>query len=108
MEYVRDWTFAGDVVEAAINLIDNNLKGSYVIGSGVGNKISAMVEIIFDYFNLNYESYIEINEDLLRTGDPIIKISNPKKIYNDCGWKHQMSFEDMVVRCIRKNRYITN
>jgi len=63
-DYVRDWSFAGDVINAAFTLIKNNSKGSYVIGSGKGSKILDIVEIVFDSFNLNWENSLEITEDL--------------------------------------------
>ena len=68
VDYVRDWSFAGDVIDAAFTLIKNNAKGSYVIGSGKGSKILDIVEIVFNNFNLNWEDYLEINEHLFTKG----------------------------------------
>ena len=99
-DYVRDWSFAGDVINAAFTLIKNNSKGSYVIGSGKGSKILDIVEIVFDSFNLNWENYLEINEDLLRKGDAKVKVSNPAKIKQDIGWETSMNFDKLIYRCI--------
>jgi GDPmannose 4,6-dehydratase len=99
-DYVRDWSFAGDVINAAFTLIKNNSKGSYVIGSGKGSKILDIVEIVFDSFNLNWENYLEINEDLLRKGDAKVKVSNPAKIKQDIGWETSMNFDELIYRCI--------
>ena len=79
VDYIRDWSFAGDVINAAFTLIENNAKGSYVIGSGKGSKILDIVEIVFNNFNLNWEDCLEINEDLLRKGDAKVKVSNLRK-----------------------------
>ena len=38
----------------------------------------------------------------LRKGDPKIKISDPTKISNEFGWKTELSFEDLIIRCIEK------
>lgn len=99
-DYVRDWSFAGDVINAAFTLIKNNAKGSYVIGSGKGSKILDIVEIVFNSFNLNWEDYLEINEDLLRKGDAKVKVSNPAKIKQDIGWVTSMNFDELILRCI--------
>ena len=44
-----------------------------------------------------------VDNSLLRSGDPEIKISDPSKIFNEFGWKTKLSFEDLIERCI-KNR----
>ena len=100
VDYIRDWSFAGDVINAAFTLIENNAKGSYVIGSGKGSKILDIVEIVFNNFNLNWEDCLEINEDLLRKGDAKVKVSNPAKIKQDIGWETSMDFDELILRCI--------
>lgn len=100
LDYVRDWSFAGDIMKAASTLSFNNAKGPYIIGSGEGNSIKELIRIVFSYFDLDWEKYTRVDEDLLRKGDPIIKISNPYKIFKDFGWKTEMSFEDLIIRCI--------
>ena len=100
VDYVRDWSFAGDIVNGAYTLVENNAKGSYVIGSGIGSKILDIVKIVFNYYNLNWENYLEINEELLRKGDAEVKVSNPSKIESHFGWKTSMDFNELILRCI--------
>ena len=102
LDYVRDWSFAGDIMNAALILSLNNAKGSYIMGSGIGKSIKELVQIVFNYFDLNWEKYTDVDESLLRKGDPKIKISDPTKIFNEFGWKTQLSFEDLIIRCIEK------
>ena len=100
LDYVRDWSFAGDIMEAASILTFNDAKGSYVLGSGVGKSIKDLVQIVFSYFNLDWDKYVVVDNSLLRSGDPKIKISDPSKILNEYGWKTKLSFEDLIERCI--------
>ena len=102
LDYVRDWSFAGDIMNAALILSLNNAKGSYIMGSGIGKSIKELIQIVFNYFDLNWEKYTDVDESLLRKGDPKIKISDPTKIFNEFGWKTQLSFEDLIIRCIEK------
>tara|TARA_B100000902_G_scaffold185571_1_gene177980 strand:+ start:9420 stop:10427 length:1008 start_codon:yes stop_codon:yes gene_type:complete len=102
LEYVRDWSFAGDIMEAADKLVYENAKGTYILGSGSGRSIKDLVQLVFDYFDLDWEKYIRIDKELLRPGDPKIKISNPKKIYDEFGWKANTSFKELIYRCIEK------
>ena len=108
LEYIRDWSFAGDIMDAASLLTFNNAKGSYVLGSGVGKSIKDLVQIVFSYFNLDFDKYIIVDDSLLRSGDPKIKISNPSKIFNDFGWKTQVSFEELIERCIEKKLSVSS
>ncbi len=102
LDYVRDWSFAGDIMNAALLLSFNNAKGPFIMGSGIGRSIKDLIQIVFNYFDLNWEKYTDIDESLLRKGDPKIKISDPTKIFNEFGWKTQVSFEDLIIRCIEK------
>ena len=87
-------------MDAASMLAHGDAKGSYVLGSGIGKSIKDLVQIVFSYFNLDWEKYVVVDNSLLRSGDPKIKISDPSKIYDEFGWKTKVSFEDLIVRCI--------
>jgi GDPmannose 4,6-dehydratase len=101
MDLVRDWSFAGDVADAIINITIDNNPEDYVIGSGIGHSINQMVSQIFSYFDLDYTKYTIIDNSLLRKGDPEVIISNPNKIRTKLGWKNKVSFEELVNRCIK-------
>jgi GDPmannose 4,6-dehydratase len=103
IDYMRDWCFAGDVMDAAIKLSFGNAKGSYIIGSGNGHTIQEILEIVFGSYNLNWKKYVSIDKNLLRKGDPKIKIANPKKIYDEFGWEAETSFFDLIMRCMNKS-----
>ena len=47
LEYVRNWSFAGDIMEAANKLVNENAKGSYILGSGVWKKYKGFGSISF-------------------------------------------------------------
>ncbi len=100
LDYVRDWSFAGDISKAIYAITNKGSSNTYVIGSGKGNSIKTVIEIIFDYFNLNLDKYIDIDENLIRKGDPVSIVSNPKKLNNELGWNNTISFEDLIKICI--------
>ena len=103
IDYMRDWSFAGDVMDAVVKLSYGNAQGSYIIGSGVGHTIQEILEIVFGYYDLNWKKYVSIDKNLLREGDPKVKIANPKKIFSEFGWKAETSFSDLIIRCIEKS-----
>ena len=100
LDYKRDWTYAKEVMDACYFLVNEGSRGSFVIGSGKSSSIKDMVQIVFNHFDLDWKEYVSINSNLLRKGDPITKVSNPRKINKELGWKTNINFEDMVKLCI--------
>ena len=101
LDYVRDWSFAGDISKAIHSITNNGCSDSYVIGSGEGHSIKKLVEIVFSNFGLDFNKYIEIDETLIRKGDPKSIISNPRKIRDELGWSNNVYFEDLVQICLK-------
>ncbi len=100
LDYIRDWSFAGDVAEAIYKITNFGNESNYVIGSGNGHTIAKMIEILFSQLELNYEEYIKIDKSLIRKGDPIRIVSNPSRLINELSWKPKLSFEELVERCL--------
>lgn len=97
---VRDWSFAGDIVHGIKLISQGDFNTDFVIGSGKGNTIGDLVNIVFDDFKLNVEDNVVINKNLLRKGDPHSIISDPSKINKKTGWAAETSFENLILRCI--------
>ena len=55
-----------------------------------------MVKYIFNYLDLNFEKYLEIDISLLRRDDPGTIICDNKKLIDDLNWKPQVSLEKML------------
>ncbi|MDC3103235.1 GDP-mannose 4,6-dehydratase [Acidimicrobiaceae bacterium] len=102
LDLVRDWSFAGDVADAMIKISENGKHYSYVIGSGSGRTIESVVKIIFQYFNLNYKDYVDVDMNLNRKNNPKIIVSDPSQIKNELGWEATMMLEDLIIRCIER------
>lgn len=101
LEYIRDWTYASDTVNAVYEVTTKGESFDYVIGSGKGNSIKDMVSYIFEYFDLDWNNYIEINQDLLREGDPLRIVSDPSKLKNEFNWETKTTFHQMLDICIK-------
>ena len=102
LNQVRDWTFAGDVTDAIYKITNLGSSDSYVIGAGRSNEIKDIVKIVFAYFNLDWEEFVEEDNKLLRDGSLKKVIANPQKITKELGWEAKLSFEDLILRCIEK------
>tara|TARA_Y100000389_G_scaffold205107_1_gene263270 strand:- start:12646 stop:13620 length:975 start_codon:yes stop_codon:yes gene_type:complete len=103
VDLIRDWGFAGDVVNAMVKINESAFSDNYVIGTGNGHSIKNMVEIVFDYFKLDLNNHIRIDSSLMRKDEPISIVADPSKINQKLGWKSKTSFEDTIIRCLDYN-----
>jgi len=101
LETVRDWSFAGDVASAIYLINNSDYLENFVIGSGRGVTIEYVVETIFDYYDLQYNTFVKVNKSLLREGDPLRIISDPKSLINKLGWNPQYNIDDLIERLIK-------
>jgi GDPmannose 4,6-dehydratase len=102
LDLVRDWSFAGDIVDAMIKISDNGKFNSYVIGSGQGASISYVIKLVFEYFNLDFNEFIKVDKNLNRKNNNKKIISNPTRIKNELNWQTTLSLDELIVRCIEK------
>jgi GDPmannose 4,6-dehydratase len=100
IEYIRDWSFAGDVVNAAYLINTKGTQPSYVIGSGVGTSIEFILNYIFSNLGLKWEEHTNVNPSLLRKGDSKIIISDPKKLKKEFNWEPSYDISNLLDRCI--------
>tara|TARA_B100002019_G_C21274805_1_gene604746 strand:- start:12052 stop:13023 length:972 start_codon:yes stop_codon:yes gene_type:complete len=100
LEYERDWSFAGDIVDATYLIINNAKLPAYVIGSGTSKKIKDLIQLTFDYFELDWEKYVEVDESLLRINDPVSITSDPTLLKSELKWNPKFTFEDLIKSCI--------
>ena len=96
LNYCRDWSYAEDIVEGMFALTSEGSEFDYILGSGVGTKIQTVVENVFNYFDLDYKKYIEIDKKILRRNDPETIISDPSKIYKEIGWKTKNNLDSFL------------
>ena len=94
----KEFSFAGDIVEAIWLLVNQNEIHEAVIGSGKAYSIREWAAYCFKKINLNYEDYIVAQNGFITEYDKLV--SNPKVIM-DMGWKPKFSFyqlADMMVK----------
>ena len=100
LNYVRDWTYAEDTVNAIFNITENWKNNSYVIGSGNGTSIEFIVNYVFSSLELDTKNKIVIDEKYIRKSDPISIISNPYQLKNDYDWIVTYKIEQLLDKII--------
>tara|TARA_B100000941_G_C28505570_1_gene557092 strand:- start:2863 stop:3855 length:993 start_codon:yes stop_codon:yes gene_type:complete len=102
LDIQRDWSYAGEVMKAAKLIVESDESEDYVIGSGKPTSIKSLIEFVFNYFDLNYENFLQIDKGLLRPNEPKIKYSSPVKINKKFDWRTTLSVQDILQKCIEQ------
>ena len=79
LDYKRDWLYVQDTVDAIHMMVNFGYSNSHIISSRKVHSIKQMITAIFEYFSLDWNKYVELDETLLRDGDPIEISGNPEK-----------------------------
>ena len=102
LSLIRDWSYAGDVAQAIYKINKHNTNEDYVIGSGEGNRIETLIDIVFRYFDIDWRKFVHEDKELLRSGDPSSIIANPTKLKENLDWSISVPLEKILVKCIEK------
>ena len=101
LDLIRDWSYAKDTTEAMYYITEDLVGDDYVIGSGEGKSIKELALTVFDFFDLDYSDYIQVDSKLLREQTPNTIVADTKKINNKIGWSNKTSFESLIEKCIK-------
>jgi GDPmannose 4,6-dehydratase len=101
LDAVRDWSFAGDIVEAAWLMLQQEAADDYVLASGVGHTVAQLAETAFACVDLDAERYLRVDEALERPPERSPSVGDPSKAREHLGWKPRLSFEQLVERMVR-------
>ena len=89
---IKEFSFAGDIVEAIWIFVNQDQIFEIVIGSGRGYKILDWIKLSFSSFNLNWEDHVGIDSKFKSEYE--VLISKPTKLFN-MNWMVRTSFEEL-------------
>jgi len=92
----RDWGFAPEYMEAVVKMMECERPEDFVIASGTTHSVEEMVREVFEYLDLDYKKYLQVNPELVREFEPDFCRGIPDKARELLGWKAKTSFKDML------------
>ncbi len=111
----RDWGFTGDYVRAMWLMIQQDEPDDYVISTGITHSVKDLVQIAFNYVNLNWENYVVVDPKFIRPAEVKLLLGNSSKARKKLGWKHAVNFEELVkmmvdedLKIIKNNIHLLN
>jgi len=93
---VRDWSFAGDFVEAMWLMLQAAEPGDVVLASGVGHTVGDLVDVAFAAAGIDPDGRVQVDPALVRAtrGAPVV--GDPSLARRRLGWSPEVSFEDLI------------
>ena len=100
LDTVRDWSFAGDVMNGAWLALQQERPDDYVFASGVGHTVRDFAEIAFAYVKLKAADYIRVDESLVRPPESTPLIGDATRARERLGWWPTISLGQLVERMV--------
>jgi GDPmannose 4,6-dehydratase len=97
LDATRDWSYAGDVVEAMWLMLQQPRGDDYVVCSGVSRTVRELVATAFEAAEVvDWERYVLVDPELVRPPDPVPLVGDPSKAHERLGWEPRTSFSDLI------------
>ena len=92
----RDWGYAGDYVEAMWLMLQQEKPDDYVISTGETHSVKEFVEAVFQYLELDWKQYVEIDERYFRPTEVDLLLGNYSKAKKILKWEPKVTFKQLV------------
>ena len=103
LDAVRDWSFAGDVMEGVVLMVAQEAAGDYVLASGVPHTVEDFARAAFACVDLDFERHVRVDEALRRAPETTPSVGDPSRARELLGWRARVGFEQLVERMVRSD-----
>jgi GDPmannose 4,6-dehydratase len=100
LESQRDWGYAGDYVEAMWLMLQQEQPDDYVVATGKTHSVQRFLETAFNYVNLDWEQYVEIDPRYFRPTEVDVLLGDATKAHERLAWQPTTTFEELVVMMV--------
>lgn len=93
LEAIKEYTYAGDIVNGIWTLVNQDKVFESNISSGKGYTIKDWLQECFSLVNMNWQDYVTIDDEFKSSYSQLI--SDPS-IINSLGWTPEISFKELA------------
>lgn len=96
----RDWGYAPDYTKGMSLMLRQTDPGDYVLATGETHSVRDFCKAAFAHVGLDYKKYVEIDPRFYRPAEVNILIGDSTKAYKKLGWRHTVSFKELVQKMV--------
>jgi GDPmannose 4,6-dehydratase len=96
LEAKRDWGHSRDYVRAMWLMLQQPQPDDFVIASGQSHSVKEFLETAFSYLNLDYRTYLVVDQDLYRPSEVNILQGDASKALQTLKWVPETRFESLI------------
>lgn len=96
LDHRVDWGYAPDYVDAAYRILQLQSPGDFVISSGATHSIQDFTEGVFNYLDLDWKKYVDVNPNLITKKQKQNLTGNNEKLKNATGWENSVTFSELI------------
>ncbi len=96
LDIQRDWGWAEEYVEAMWLMLQKEVPDDYIVATGETHTLKDFVSEVFLNFGLNWEDYVDFDQDLIRPNELLVSKADPIKAYHDLGWQAKYRMKDVA------------
>lgn len=96
----RDWSFAGDSMQAMRLMLVADAPDDYVVASGVTHSVEDLCRLAFAHVGLDWHDHVREDRSAAHTRDPIELRGDPARARERLGWVAQVQFSRLVAMMV--------
>ena len=96
LDISRDWGWAPEYVEAMWMMMQLDKPDDFVIATGRKESLKYFVAKSFEYFDLDWQKYVEIEPSFFRPNEIVSSVGNPEKAIKVLGWKKPTDIDGVI------------
>ena len=96
LEAKRDWGYAKDFVEAMWLMLKQDEPDDYIIATGEVHSVKEFVEKTFNYLELDWGKYVEIDPRYFRPSEVELLQGDATKAREKLNWRPKMNFDQLI------------
>nr|WP_231969390.1 GDP-mannose 4,6-dehydratase [Polynucleobacter necessarius] len=96
LDISRDWGWAPEYVEAMWLMMQLDQPDDFVIATGRKESLKYFVAKSFEYFDLDWQKFVEIEPSFFRPNEIVSSVGNPEKAIKTLGWSKLTDIDGVI------------
>ena len=101
----KDWGWTPEYMEVVHKIMKLNNFDDFIIATGKSTKLKDVVKKVFNFYGLEVNKHLKIDNKLKRKMDILSSESNISKIKKKLNWRPKIFIDDVINKIINKQLY---